>query len=31
MNYETMLVDIIDEANYPTGGCEIVSPDTLDP
>jgi len=30
MNYETMLLDIIDEANYPTGGCEMVSPDTLD-
>lgn len=30
MNYETMLLDIIDEANYPTGGCEMISPDTLD-
>jgi hypothetical protein len=30
VNYETMLVDLIDEANYPTGGCEMISPDTLD-
>jgi uncharacterized protein (TIGR01319 family) len=30
MNYESMLLDLVDEANYPTGGCEMVSPDTLD-
>ena len=30
MNYETMLLDLINEANYPTGGCEMISPDTLD-
>ncbi len=29
-NYETLLIDLIDEANYPTGGCEMISPDTLD-
>jgi len=30
MNHETMLLDLIDEANYPTGNCEMISPDTLD-
>jgi uncharacterized protein (TIGR01319 family) len=29
-NYETMLFSLIDEANYPTGGCELISGDTLD-
>ena len=29
-NYEAMLLDLIDESNYPTGRCELVGPDTLD-
>lgn len=29
-NYETMLLDLINERNYPTGRCEMISPDTLD-
>lgn len=29
-HYETMLLDLIDERNYPTGNCEMISPDTLD-
>ena len=29
-NYETMLLSLIDEANYPTGQCGMVSADTLD-
>jgi uncharacterized protein (TIGR01319 family) len=29
-NYETMLLSFIDEANYATGQCGMVSPDTLD-
>jgi uncharacterized protein (TIGR01319 family) len=29
-NYETMLISLIDEANYPTGQCGMVSADTLD-
>ncbi|HAF71086.1 MAG: Uncharacterized protein XD60_1294 [Acetothermia bacterium 64_32] len=29
-HYETMLLDLIDERNYPTGRCEMTSPDTLD-
>lgn len=29
-NYESMLLDILDEENYPTGRCELISPDTLD-
>jgi uncharacterized protein (TIGR01319 family) len=29
-NYETMLLSFVDEANYPTGYCGMISPDTLD-
>jgi uncharacterized protein (TIGR01319 family) len=29
-NYETMLLSFVDEANYPTGQCGMVSADTLD-
>jgi len=29
-NYETMLLSFVDEANYPTGQCGMISPDTLD-
>jgi uncharacterized protein (TIGR01319 family) len=29
-HYETMLLDLVDESNYPTGKCEMISPDTLD-
>jgi uncharacterized protein (TIGR01319 family) len=29
-NYETLLLSIVDEANYPTGGCGVISGDTLD-
>ncbi|MBN1318669.1 MAG: glutamate mutase L [Anaerolineales bacterium] len=29
-NYETMLLSFIDEKNYPTGQCGMISPDTLD-
>ncbi len=29
-NYETMLLSLIDEANYPTGTCGLISADTLD-
>ena len=29
-NYENMLLSLIDEANYPTGQCGLISPDTLD-
>lgn len=29
-NYETMLLSLIDEANYPTGGCGVIAGDTLD-
>ena len=29
-NYETMLLSFIDEANYPTGQCGLISADTLD-
>ncbi len=29
-NYETLLLSLIDEANYATGQCGMVSPDTLD-
>jgi uncharacterized protein (TIGR01319 family) len=29
-NYETMLLSFVDEANYPTGQCGLISPDTLD-
>jgi len=29
-NYETMLLSFIDEANYPTGQCGMISADTLD-
>jgi uncharacterized protein (TIGR01319 family) len=29
-NYETMILSLIDEANYPTGQCGMVSADTLD-
>jgi uncharacterized protein (TIGR01319 family) len=29
-NYETMLLSFIDEANYPTGHCGMISADTLD-
>ena len=29
-NYETMLLSLIDETNYPTGQCGMVSADTLD-
>jgi uncharacterized protein (TIGR01319 family) len=29
-NYETMLLSLIDESNYPTGQCGIISADTLD-
>ncbi len=29
-NYETMLLSFIDEANYPTGQCGMISSDTLD-
>ncbi len=29
-NFETMLLTLIDEANYPSGECGLISPDTLD-
>lgn len=29
-NFDTMLLNLIDEANYPTGECGMISPDTLD-
>ncbi|NOX61706.1 MAG: hypothetical protein GXP42_07145, partial [Chloroflexi bacterium] len=29
-NFETMLLDLIDEANYPSGECGMISPDVLD-
>ncbi len=29
-NYETMLLSFVDEANYPTGQCGVISADTLD-
>ncbi|RME84381.1 MAG: hypothetical protein D6775_05630, partial [Caldilineae bacterium] len=29
-NFETMLLSLIDEANYPSGECGLISPDTLD-
>ena len=29
-NYETMLLSLIDDANYPTGQCGMISADTLD-
>jgi uncharacterized protein (TIGR01319 family) len=29
-NYETMLLNLVDEANYPTGQCGMISADTLD-
>ena len=29
-NYETMLLSLIDEANYPTGICGVIAGDTLD-
>ncbi|MBN1317006.1 MAG: glutamate mutase L [Anaerolineales bacterium] len=29
-NYETMLLSLIDEANYPSGQCGMISSDTLD-
>jgi uncharacterized protein (TIGR01319 family) len=29
-NYETMLLSFVDEANYPSGQCGMVSADTLD-
>jgi len=29
-NYETMLLSLVDEANYPTGQCGMISADTLD-
>ena len=29
-NYETLLISIVDEANYPMGGCGLISGDTFD-
>jgi uncharacterized protein (TIGR01319 family) len=29
-NYETMLLSLVDERNYPTGQCGLISADTLD-
>ncbi len=29
-NYETLLLSIVDEANYPTGICGVIGGDTLD-
>lgn len=29
-NFETLLLSLIDEANYPTGTCGLISADTLD-
>jgi uncharacterized protein (TIGR01319 family) len=29
-NYETLLLSIIDEANYPTNNCGVIAGDTLD-
>lgn len=29
-NYETMLLSLIDEANYPSGNCGLIAGDTLD-
>ena len=29
-NYETLLLSLIDEARYPTGGCGLIAGDTLD-
>lgn len=29
-HFETMLLDLIDEANYASGECGMISPDTLD-
>ena len=29
-NYETLLLSIINEANYPTGDCAVIGGDTLD-
>ncbi|KKM10172.1 hypothetical protein SY88_14760 [Clostridiales bacterium PH28_bin88] len=29
-NYETMMLDLVKEANYPSGQCGMVSADTLD-
>lgn len=28
--YEAMLLDLIDEDNYPSGNCDLISPDNLD-
>jgi len=30
MNYETMLIDLIDGKNYPSGECNMISADNLD-
>ncbi len=30
MNYEELLLELVDESNYRTGRCEMVSPDSLD-
>jgi hypothetical protein len=29
-NYETMLLDLIDGKNYPSGQCDMISADNLD-
>lgn len=29
-NFETMLLSLIDESNYPSGECGLISPDSLD-
>jgi len=29
-HYETLLLSLIDEANYPSGQCGLISPDTLE-
>jgi uncharacterized protein (TIGR01319 family) len=29
-NFETLLLSLVDEANYPSGECGLISPDTLD-
>lgn len=29
-NFETLLISLVDEANYPTGACGVISGDTLD-
>jgi hypothetical protein len=29
-NFASLLLSLVDEANYPSGACDLISPDTLD-